>query len=247
MEKSPSGANLWLCDTGPCSGPGEGQLVLDERIENVTTDPASLGLGAFEFQVVFDPNVFLASVTEGPYLSSTGRATACSMAIITENAIRYGCVSEGASPPGPSGAGGVVAQIHLRLNDSVRARLVPGNNNGVVLPIVDLACEGADILGHPLVGALPGGLIGDCRSAAVTVRVLEGDLNTDCRVDVTDEQMIAYRYGSVFGDLYYDRWYDLEPRLGDFDIDIKDVQKVFGRDGSTCQQPVPPQDPLPYP
>jgi hypothetical protein len=29
-------------------------------------------------------------------------------------------------------------------------------------------------------------------------------------------------------------------KLHDLDIDIKDLQKVFGRDGSTCQQPVPP-------
>jgi hypothetical protein len=31
------------------------------------------------------------------------------------------------------------------------------------------------------------------------------------------------------------------------DIDIKDLQKVFGRDGSTCQQPLPPQPPAPPP
>ncbi len=41
-----------------------------------------------------------------------------------------------------------------------------------------------------------------------------------------------------------DPWFDLEPALKDFDIDIKDLQKVFSRDGSTCQNPLPPQPPL---
>jgi hypothetical protein len=59
---------------------------------------------------------------------------------------------------------------------------------------------------------------------------------------VTDDQGIAFRYGSAFGNLLYDPWFDLEPSLKDFDVDIKDLQKVFGRNGSTCENPIPPQD-----
>jgi hypothetical protein len=66
-------------------------------------------------------------------------------------------------------------------------------------------------------------------------------------VDVQDQQMISFRYGSFFGSLLYDKWYDLEPNLHDLDIDIKDLQKVFGRDGATCQEPNPQQPPLPPP
>jgi hypothetical protein len=29
-------------------------------------------------------------------------------------------------------------------------------------------------------------------------------------------------------------------------IDIKDLQKVFGCDGSTCQEPIPEQPPQPF-
>ncbi|HXF51246.1 MAG TPA: hypothetical protein VNM43_06160, partial [Dehalococcoidia bacterium] len=48
--------------------------------------------------------------------------------------------------------------------------------------------------------------------------------------------------------LLYDPFFDLEPSLKDFDIDIKDVQKVFGRNGSTCQAPIPSnQTPQPAP
>jgi hypothetical protein len=47
--------------------------------------------------------------------------------------------------------------------------------------------------------------------------------------------------------MLYSKWYDLEPQSHDLDIDIKDLQKVYGRDGSTCQNPVPAQLPLPPP
>jgi hypothetical protein len=98
-----------------------------------------------------------------------------------------------------------------------------------------------------VLGSINGGLTPICGDLAVTVRILEGDLNLDCKVDITDEQLISYRYGSFFGSALYSKWFDLEPALHDLDIDIKDVQKVFGRDGSTCQNPLPPQMPQPPP
>ncbi len=59
-----------------------------------------------------------------------------------------------------------------------------------------------------------------------------------------DEQAIAWRFGAEFGSLLYSQWYDLEPNTHDLDIDIKDLQKVFGRDGSSCQNPFPAQTPV---
>lgn len=56
-----------------------------------------------------------------------------------------------------------------------------------------------------------------------------------------------FESSASFGSLLYDPWYDLEPALKDGDVDVKDLQKVFGRNGSTCAAPVPPQDPLPQP
>jgi hypothetical protein len=90
-----------------------------------------------------------------------------------------------------------------------------------------------------LPGIVTGGLVDICTDLHVTTRILEGDLNMDCEVDVEDDQMIAFRYGGFFGNLLYDPWFDLEPSLKDFDIDIKDIQKVFGRNGSTCEDPLP--------
>jgi hypothetical protein len=70
-------------------------------------------------------------------------------------------------------------------------------------------------------------------------------------VNVLDEAAIAWRYGSFFGSLLYDPWYDLQPNLKDYDIDIKDLQKVWGRQGSVCEingvGTIPPQLPLPMP
>ena len=54
---------------------------------------------------------------------------------------------------------------------------------------------------------------------------------------------MSFRYGTFFGSLWYDDWFDLEPPLTDYDIDVKDLQFVFGREGSTCQDSYPPQGP----
>ena len=69
----------------------------------------------------------------------------------------------------------------------------------------------------------------------------------DCDVDVIDAQRIAFRYGAFMGQLLYDTFFDLEPFVTpDFDIDIKDLQFVFGRIGSTCRAPIPnSQEPQP--
>jgi hypothetical protein len=141
----------------------------------------------------------------------------------------------------------------------------PAKNNGVVTDIVDENCELANTLGEPIPGSDPGGLAKKCGDAHITVRMLEGDLNLDCAVTVLDDQAIAFRYGTVFGMQLYDEWYDLAPEcitapydvdgntvispgetrttcttgVPDFDIDIKDLQFVFGRNYSTCQAPIP--------
>jgi hypothetical protein len=211
------------------------------------------GVGAYEFQVKFDHKVFNVSVTNGPWLTAgTTRTAQCNNTIVTENWILFACTSTGPAidPTAPGAAsgglpnGGVLAQLKLTPNEDMRSRLHPGNNNGVVRLILDENCELTNIFGEPLPGSVSGGLTAQCGDASVTVRILEGDLNLDCRVNMLDEQAIAYRYGSFFGDLNYDPWFDLEPSLKDFDVDIKDLQKVFGRDGSTCANPNPAQPPL---
>jgi hypothetical protein len=174
----------------------------------------------------------------------------CSMSIVTENVVRFGCVT-GGQVEGPSstfvGDAINVASLELIPNEDLSNDIFPGNNNGVLTVIKDGNCELVDIFGHPTIGSVDGGLTPLCGDLAVTVRILEGDLNLDCTVDVDDAQEIAKSYGGFFGSLLYSKWLDLEPQTHDLDIDIKDIQKVFGRLGSTCQTPIPAQDPLPPP
>jgi hypothetical protein len=203
------------------------------------------------------------------YLYQTGRVPGalgiggCAATIVTENWILFGCVSKDPDTPpgdedvGPMGPHDVVATLHIEPEIDLISRLTPGQKNGIVSTILDENCEVADIYGDPLgtgtfdalgheillPGVVTGGLIDECTDIIVTVRILEADLDVDCDVDVTDDQNIAFRYGAFFGTLYYDAWFDLEPWTKDFDIDIKDLQKVFGRNGSTCDDPVPPQLP----
>jgi hypothetical protein len=80
------------------------------------------------------------------------------------------------------------------------SRIRPTKDNGVVAEILDQNCEVADIYAsEPWPFTLPGGLTEDCSDLTVTVRMLEGDANLDCEVNVLDEQAIAFRYGSFFG------------------------------------------------
>jgi hypothetical protein len=170
----------------------------------------------------------------------------CAMSLILENIIHFGCVTSGQAS-GPFGDFDL-ASLELIPHPDLNNDIFPGNNNGVVTVLKDNGCELVDTLGHPVPGSIDGGLTAFCRDLAVTVRILEGDLNLDCTVNLTDAQAIAARYGAFFGGLLYNKWYDLEPQFHDLDIDIKDVQKVFGRQGSTCQAPIPNnQQPLPPP
>jgi len=243
-----------------CNENGEGRLIIGEVLVNVN-DPQ--GLGAFEFQLKFDHKIFDITITGSGWLYTTGRVPdlgsgvgGCTPTIINENYILFGCVSKnpqvGGVPVitnGPTGSG-MVAQITILPESDLVDRLSPGQENGIARKILDENCEAADIygdplansLGQPLPGIVTGGLIEDCGDLSVTVRRLEGDLNTDCKVDIADDQAIAFRYGSFTGMLRYDPFYDLEPALKDFDIDIKDLQKVFGRNGSVCSQSGLPAD-----
>jgi hypothetical protein len=258
-------SNLFLCETGPCAGAGEGNLIVFEYALNVATgdqngDTVADGLGAYEFSVEYD-NFVISSVNPTDVVFSTGitpypggwdgvldgegasRGPAnCSFSIVTENIVHFGCVTTGPLPAGPTGNMDI-ARLNLIPHEDLADDIFPGNNNGVVTIIKDNGCELVDVFGHPTDGSVNGGLTPICGNLSVTVRILEGDLNLDCTVDVADQQLIGFRYGAFFGSLLYNKWYDLEPALHDLDIDIKDIQKVFGRDGSTCQNPIPAQPP----
>jgi uncharacterized repeat protein (TIGR01451 family) len=267
------------------------------------------GLGAFEFQLKADHKIFdwPPTIEADVTIFGSDLDVDCSMTIVTENWILFGCVTTISPTAGESGAecadnadndgdgivndgcpqggaaaesgsqcgnnanddpgddglvndgcpavadaptssgGSVIATITLSFEPDLVNRIRPTKDNGVIRVLLDENCELADRLGDPMEdfpGDLDGGLSPDCEDATITVRMLEGDLNLDCEVDIEDEQSIAFRYGAFFGSLFYDPFFDLEPKLaGDFDVDIKDLQFVFGRHGSTCDTPIPDQAP----
>jgi uncharacterized repeat protein (TIGR01451 family) len=270
-------ANLWLCKGAGCLlDAGEGRLWVKENVYGAGTDPD--GVGAYEFQLKFDHKIFDLVITDAGWLGSTGRAVECDMSIIAENDIRWGCVSTGSvdgptssaepiawvkvlpepdlyyrlTPGQQNGVVRILLDENCELADPLGDPLMAVDAQGVDKDSNGLDDDGDGVVdeqyeGAPL-GILPGGLLKTCGDFQITVRILEGDLNLDCSVNVLDEQAIAYRYGASFGNLLYDPWYDLEPALKDFDIDIKDLQKVFGRYGSDCQGPqIPAQPPLEVP
>jgi len=222
--KSPSSANLFL------GGP---PLVIEEEVAMVDAP----GLGSFELEVQYNASVLDIAIEEGPFLASTGNSTACTTGFPGIGKIRFSCTVVGQPPSGAVGRG-VLARLRITPDDSLPLR--PTNNNGILTALDDVKAttfvRDVDGVSQQIV------TVGD---AIVVVRALEGDLNRDCRVNVIDDQMIAVRYNAVFGSLLYDPYFDLEPALADQDIDIKDLQFVFGRNGSTCTVPVPSQTPPP--
>ena len=249
---------------------GKGELKIAEMIylppdedspNDSDSDPE--GLAAYEFQVKYDHKVFDPVVSDAGADGLDNDADTmvdeadesvirgprgninCTFTILTENDIRFGCVSAGQNLGNPRPSGLWLATINVQPDADMFFRIRPTKDNGVVSTLLDENCEVADIYAsEPWPGTLAGGLTPNCEDVTITVRMLEGDLNLDCQVNALDEQLIAQRYGSFFGLVLYDAFYDLEPKLTDFDIDIKDVQFVFGRDGSDCQSPLPNQPPI---
>jgi hypothetical protein len=211
---------------------GGGEVTITEQVTNVP-DP---GLGAFEVGMLYDESVIDLAIQQGPFLGSTGRAPICN-ALFLENHVRLWCASSGPQPPGPTGSG-TLANLFVRPDSDLRIK--PTVNNGILSLLNDLNAETS--LAEPLGDDIPVASVGD---TVLIIQALEGDLNQDCKVNVFDDQIIAYRYGALFGLLLYDPFYDLEPAQGDGDIDIKDLQFVFGRHGWYCRPRTPTPTPTP--
>jgi hypothetical protein len=63
-------------------------------------------LGAYEFTLAFDQAVVeFVSVSNGPFLGSTGRPVFCPPPTVGANTVRFACVTTGSTPDGPSGSG----------------------------------------------------------------------------------------------------------------------------------------------
>ena len=250
VAKLPALQNVFLHRQGAKLPPtrcedGTDAATLDETIMSPITslDPKGVTgfqqLGAFQFEVRFDPALVCVSIAPGPAWVSAGAF--CS-AVDGKGLLRYGCVTAG---KGHGLNSAVIDQplaiVSVRPQPELYSQLRPNQDNGIPVQIVNQGCNLADEQGR----AIP---ILSCEDADVTFRYLEGDVDgPDCSVDVFDAQNIAFRWGAAAGSTLYKAFDDLTPSgqiNGDGRIDINDLQFVFGRLASTCLDPWPPQPPV---
>jgi hypothetical protein len=252
--KVPRLTNLWLC-TEPAPGFEENcnfaflNQILGQPIKSA--DPKCVGfpnflpdeecprqqLGAFEYEIRFDEKYVDVEIIP---LFFDGGIFDC-FTTRREGAVNLGCVTKGKENPIPSPTS--LAFVVIKPKPDVYSLLRAQQDNGIVVQLINQDCQLADLQGHPI--PLEG--LNVCEDGAVTIRYLEGDVHADCVVDVRDQQQIAFRWGARLGQLLYNENYDLEPsapKLGDGDIDAKDLQTVYGRHGSTCHDPHPNQLPV---
>jgi hypothetical protein len=175
-----------------------GNFTLDVKIQNVTN------LGAFQFDLVFDPAVVqFQTFTEGAFLKSSGRTTICTPVFFPPNTETYGCVSNGAQA-GPNGSG-VLATVTF-------SPVAAGGPSALSL------ANGS--LNDASIDALP--IQATWQSGAVTVVSCAYDVDGDGDTDIRDVQLVFAHWPSP--PVAYDKRYDVD---GDGDIDIRDVQLVF--------------------
>ena len=243
--------NVWLTRNGEKIPPldclsGSSFAAIAEALDHPITspdpkDPSQFQqLAAFEFEIHYDNKKICIDLTEGAAWAIPG-----AFCIVEdsdskpelEGVARIGCVT--------TGKGNNIdeldplALIEIYPQPEIYTQAKPNQDNGVVVQVSNVNCDLSDEQGH----AIP---IAACDDIAITFRYLEGDVDPDCVVDAADAQAIAFRWGVNKGSLIYNEFMNLEPSgaQSDDDIDVNDLQFVFGRFGSTCDDPHPAQVPV---
>jgi hypothetical protein len=249
MSKSPALSNHWLMRQGAKIPPADclagTPTTLTEALsqEIATLEPkipiSVQQLAAFEFEVHYDNKKVCVTLTPGVEFEGAGAVCIVEDANTKpqlEGVARIGCVTIGKGYEIDELV--PVAQVDVYPQPEIYSQAKPNQNNGVVVQLSNVNCDVGDEQGH----AIP---IFSCDDANITFRYLEGDVEPDCVIDAVDAQAIAFRWGVEKGSLIYNEFLNLEPSgaQADTDIDINDLQFVFGRFGSTCEQPHPPQLP----
>lgn len=211
-------------------------LIVEERVSGL---PSGQQVASFNLDVRYDPALVNVVFSDGGYLGSAGRAVSCTVQSVTYFEKAFICTTSGAAPF--ASGDGVLARLAVSPAAGTANLPASGANGGPLL--IDVVA-GATALYDPAGVSIA---LQDIDDATVHVRALEGDGNRDCDLNIGDVQSALLRYGARSGSAQYDARYDLEPAAGDGDIDIRDVQFVFGRHHSSCAAPSPLQPPLPLP
>jgi hypothetical protein len=253
--KLPALANLFLTHQGAKLAPATCDQSTDvftftHELSSPPTspDPKNPGetqrIGAFEFEVRFDPKLVCVNLEPGQYATDTGMACFVddkNEGLRPQGLARIGCVTKSKLVPPSSSL--ELGKLHVRPQPELYTDIRPNQDNWMSVKILNQDCNMADLQGHQILKT-------GCDDSSLIIRWLEGDVNGDCRVDLSDQQRLASRWGAQSGSGLYNARLDLEPSgfpaggiEGDGDIDIKDIQFVYGRHGSTCDLPHPPQGP----
>ncbi len=252
IAQLPALQNVWLTRQDPGKIPPANCLSgtdiggLTEQLSQTITssDPKSPSvaqqIAAFEFEVHYDSTKVCVALTTGAVWSAAGATCIIEDSASKpqlEGVARIGCVTTGKGLNINDLA--ALAQIDVRPQPDVYSQAKPNQDNGVVVQIRNVNCDVSDEQGQ----AIP---IFSCDDADITFRYLEGDVEPDCVIDATDAQAIAFRWGVSKGSLIYKDFMNLEPssQQADNDIDINDLQFVYGRFGSTCEDPHPLHPPV---
>jgi hypothetical protein len=256
MQKLPPLQNLFLKRQGTKIPPinctlGTDQALLAEAMNIPISFPdpkapsQTQKLGGFSFQVKYDPLKVCIVLTRGPAWAASP-AQICTIqdsvtAPTLQGVARINCVTLGKATVVDSNTalGRILAVISVKPQPEVYSQIRANQDNGQVVQLNNEACKLTDLQGH----AIP---VFSCDDADVTIRFLEGDVEPDCQVNTLDTQAIAFRWGATKGSLIFNDRYNLEPSgtQADQDIDINDLQFVYGRFGSTCASPWPAQVPV---
>lgn len=262
VVKSPSLANLFLTAQGAklpptsCLG-GSNGTTFDVSINSKVTgtDPKTgeaQALGGFQFQVNYDNSKVCVVLVAGPTFSSANGVPG--ICIVHDSLTKpnlqgnatIACNTIGKapfSPPIQDPANRRLATIVVKPMPDVYSVGKPNNPNGNAVQLINKGCKITDRQGNPVAPPLGAAT---CNDAEVTLRWLEGDVVPDCSVNARDTQAVAFRWGTSKGSGIYNAFYNLEPSgsQSDTDIDVNDLQFVFGRFGSTCTAQWPTQNPL---
>ncbi len=196
---------LWLEPEGRVVSKGDA-FFLDMKV-------APGKVAGYEIVLRFDPTILQAEKAElGDWLASTGR-TAAPLGPSIDNAtgvIRFGAYSFGSGQP-PEGTSWL-ARFTFRAISNGRAQV-----GFETKKLTDAS------------GRLYANV--QARGAFITVQELEGDLNDDCIVDISDIMMVVSAWGMQAGQPGWNPALDLD---GSGVIDINDIMIVVNHWGETC-------------
>ncbi|CAN2041724.1 hypothetical protein GMMP15_570001 [Candidatus Magnetomoraceae bacterium gMMP-15] len=179
-------------------------------------------LGAFEFEVKFDPSLVCAQSLElSDFLTSTGRTT---IPVINEidcetGLMRYSIATLG-SNPGPDGDGTLVTINWNSLN-------IEGTEDIET----EISLQNAQLIqaDEDATSILPA-----IQNATITLKpCYQYDVDCDGDVDIGDIMKVAAKYGCNSGEDCYDSNYDID---NDGDTDIGDIMKVAAKYGWEASQ-----------